>query len=225
MHAKQKANEIGYEYNFDVTKNDEIFDKIFSGGQLKLVRDHKLPFLKEIAGKQYYKWHKSSSHAINSCVIFRNQIRQAFEKKRLKFQERKMKVGTDPFLKITNNMVSFQWLLGNGSTHKRDQRRLKVKVDIQYTDSSLKVRYKVVYAYLKCYSDFVDKLFRFFRQPNTFKPLTINDTNSHDYKPKSVRSKVHDPLGVVDRKKLNKDLEKKDTKIIKDIIEIGLEVR
>lgn len=41
-----------------------------------------------------------------------------------------MKVGTNPFPKVTKNIINFQWSLGNGSAQKKDWRHPKVKMDV-----------------------------------------------------------------------------------------------
>lgn len=48
-------------------------------------------------------------------MIFRNQIQRALEKGRLMFQDKNMKVDINPFPKVINNMVRFQWPLGSDS--------------------------------------------------------------------------------------------------------------
>lgn len=42
---------MNHEHNFDITKVDKIFNQLFSAGQLKLIRDHKLPSLEKIVEK------------------------------------------------------------------------------------------------------------------------------------------------------------------------------
>lgn len=42
---------IGQECGFNITKANKIFDQLFSAGQFKLLGDHRLPSLEEIAGK------------------------------------------------------------------------------------------------------------------------------------------------------------------------------
>lgn len=49
---KQHTTKIGRECGFIMIKTDEIFNQLFSGGQLKLLGDHKLSSLEEIASKQ-----------------------------------------------------------------------------------------------------------------------------------------------------------------------------
>lgn len=44
----------------------------------------------------------------------------------------------------------------------------------------------------------------FLRDPKTFKLPTVNDNEWHDHKPRSVRLRVHDLLGVNDSKRLTR---------------------
>lgn len=43
---------IRREYDFDITRADKIFDKLFRVRKLKLLSDHKLPPLEKIDGKK-----------------------------------------------------------------------------------------------------------------------------------------------------------------------------
>lgn len=54
-------------------------------------------------------------------------------------------------------------------------------------------------------NNFVDESFKFPSKPKTFKPPLIHDTKKwHDYKPKRLKSRVNDPLDMINQKRLNK---------------------
>jgi len=58
----------GKEYSFDITKTDEIFDRLLKDGQFKLEDGHVLSSAEEVMGKKDSKWHNSWSHTTNNCV-------------------------------------------------------------------------------------------------------------------------------------------------------------
>jgi len=68
--------EVGKEYSFDITKTDEIFDRLLKDEQLKLEDGHVLSSAEEVMGKKYCKWHNSWSHTTNNCVVFRNHLQK-----------------------------------------------------------------------------------------------------------------------------------------------------
>ena len=73
-------------YRFDITKADKIFDLLLSEGLIKLKPYHKIPSEDELKNIKYYKWHNATSHDINECKVFRQQIQMAFEQGKLKFE-------------------------------------------------------------------------------------------------------------------------------------------
>lgn len=54
--------EVGKEYSFDITKTDEIFDRLLKDEQLKLEDGHVLSSAEEVMGKKDCKWYNSWSH-------------------------------------------------------------------------------------------------------------------------------------------------------------------
>ena len=89
-------------FSFDVTKADKIFDLLLQQGQIKLSQNHILPGVEELKKIRYYKWHNATSHSTNDCKVFRQQIQNAIEQGKLKFEtpsksERPMKIDQHPF--------------------------------------------------------------------------------------------------------------------------------
>jgi len=67
---------------------------LLSEGQIKLKPYHKIPTYQELKNIKYCKWHNATSHDINECKVFRQQIQG-----RLKFETPKkpMKIDGYPF--------------------------------------------------------------------------------------------------------------------------------
>lgn len=66
---------------------------------------HKIPPLKEIKGKMYYKWHKYHNYTTTSCIFWKDMKEDMFE-----FPEKgmiKMVVDTNNFPTMIMIMVSF----------------------------------------------------------------------------------------------------------------------
>ncbi|KAM2763919.1 hypothetical protein PS2_015455 [Malus domestica] len=61
-------------YTFDITKADAIFDQLLSMRIIKLRPGHNIPKDEELKGKIYCKYHNSSKHTTNNCVVFRDNI-------------------------------------------------------------------------------------------------------------------------------------------------------
>ncbi|KAM1608264.1 hypothetical protein ACFXTN_018981 [Malus domestica] len=57
-------------YTFDITKADAIFDQLLSARIIKLRPGHNIPKAEELKGKVYCKYHNSSKHTTNNCVVF-----------------------------------------------------------------------------------------------------------------------------------------------------------
>ncbi|KAM1353003.1 hypothetical protein ACFX2H_032534 [Malus domestica] len=61
-------------YTFDITKAEAIFDQLLSAKIIKLWPGHNIPKAEELKGMTYCKYHISTKHATNNCVIFRDDI-------------------------------------------------------------------------------------------------------------------------------------------------------
>ncbi|KAM2956893.1 hypothetical protein FF2_023966 [Malus domestica] len=92
-------------YTFDITKADAIFDQLLSARIIKVWPGHNIPKAEELKGKIYCKYHNSSKHTTNNCVVFRDNVQSWIDNGKLKFPEKKMSVDTDPFPTATVNMV------------------------------------------------------------------------------------------------------------------------
>ncbi|KAM1980621.1 hypothetical protein ACFX15_037214 [Malus domestica] len=92
-------------YTFDITKADAIFDQLLSARIIKLRPGHNIPKAEELKGKIYCKYHNSSKHTTNNCIVFRDNIQSWIDNGKLRFSEKKMSVDTDPFPMATVNMV------------------------------------------------------------------------------------------------------------------------
>jgi hypothetical protein len=61
-----------------------------------------IPSVEELKKILYYKWHNATSHSINECKVFRQQLPLAIESGRVKFGNSKiqkpMKIDQHPFL-------------------------------------------------------------------------------------------------------------------------------
>ncbi|KAM2295992.1 hypothetical protein ACFX1X_035838 [Malus domestica] len=67
-------------YTFDITKAEAIFDQLLSAQIIKLRPGHNIPKAEELKGKTYCKYHNSTKHATNNCVIFRDDIQSWIDK-------------------------------------------------------------------------------------------------------------------------------------------------
>ncbi|KAM1731800.1 hypothetical protein ACFX11_017639 [Malus domestica] len=92
-------------YTFDITKADAIFDQLLSARIIKLRPGYNIPKAEELKGKVYCKYHNSSKHTTNNCVVFRDNVQSWIDNGKLKFPKKKMSVDTDPFPTATVNMV------------------------------------------------------------------------------------------------------------------------
>ncbi|KAM2200937.1 hypothetical protein ACFX1R_000824 [Malus domestica] len=92
-------------YTFDITKADAIFDQLLLSKIIKLQLRHKIPKVEELKGKTYYKYHNSTRHTTNNCVVFRDDIQSWIDKGKLKFPEKQMGVEVGPFPSATVGMV------------------------------------------------------------------------------------------------------------------------
>ncbi|KAM1340099.1 hypothetical protein ACFX2H_038543 [Malus domestica] len=101
----EKTMKTSKVYTFDITKADAIFDQLLSAKIIKLRLGHTIPKAEELKGKIYCKYHNSSKHTTNNCVVFRDNIQSWIDNGKLRFPEKKMSVDTDPFPMATVNMV------------------------------------------------------------------------------------------------------------------------
>ncbi|KAM1033241.1 hypothetical protein TB2_036257 [Malus domestica] len=101
-------------YTFDITKADAIFDQLLSARIIKLRPGHNIPKAEELKGKIYCKYHNSSKHTTNNCVVFRDNVQSWIDNGKLRFPEKKMSVDTDPFPTATVNMVDVCLLKDKG---------------------------------------------------------------------------------------------------------------
>ena len=92
-------------YTFDITKADAIFDQLLLAKIIKLRPGHNIPKAEELKGRIYCKYHDSSKHTTNNCVVFRDTIQRWIDDGKLKFPEKKMGVDANPFPTTTVGMV------------------------------------------------------------------------------------------------------------------------
>ncbi|KAM1757613.1 hypothetical protein ACFX11_006850 [Malus domestica] len=103
--ATEETMKTSKVYTFDITKADEIFDQLLSAKIIKLQPGHTIPKAEELKEKIYCKYHNSSKHTTNNCIVFRDNIQSWIDNGKLSFLEKKMSVDTDPFPTATVNMV------------------------------------------------------------------------------------------------------------------------
>jgi hypothetical protein len=90
-------------YDFDVTKEDKLFDFLLKEGWIKLPEGHFMLRPDGVKDKKYCGLHDRNSHSINECRVFRMRIQKAIQKGHLKF-DNKMKLDGNPF---PQNMIGF----------------------------------------------------------------------------------------------------------------------
>ena len=93
-----------------MTKTDKIFDVLLKDKYIVLSNDHKIPTLEQRKAKRYCKFHNIFGHWTNSCLHFRDMVQKAIDEGRLKFEEKPMKVDTDPF-NIQANYVELMQIM------------------------------------------------------------------------------------------------------------------
>ncbi|KAM1322293.1 hypothetical protein ACFX2F_015280 [Malus domestica] len=68
--APEETMKTSKVYTFDITKADAIFDQLLLAKIIKLRLGHTIPKADELKGKIYCKYHNSSKHTTNNCVVF-----------------------------------------------------------------------------------------------------------------------------------------------------------
>lgn len=94
-----KKGDKDEKFDFDINKDDKIFDLLVQEKQIQLPVGHVFPSAEEIKKRRYCKWHNTYSHHTNECKIFRQQIQSTIEQGRIKFDEAKkpMKIEGHPY--------------------------------------------------------------------------------------------------------------------------------
>jgi hypothetical protein len=90
-------------YDFDVTKDDKLFEFLVKEGRIKLPEGHSMLRPDGVKEKRYCGFHDRNSHSINECRVFRMRIQKAIQEGHLKF-DNKMKLDGNPF---PQNMIGF----------------------------------------------------------------------------------------------------------------------
>jgi hypothetical protein len=106
-------------YDFDVTKEDKLFDFLVKEGRIKLLEGHSMLRPDGVKDKKYCGFLDMNSHSINECRVFRVRIQKAIQEGHLKF-DNKMKLDGNPF---PQNMIGFSINMVNAVEGKE-----KVKV-------------------------------------------------------------------------------------------------
>ena len=68
--SKESAVKTTKVYTFDITKADTIFDQLLLAKIIRLRPGHNIPKAEELKWRIYCKYHDSSKHATNNCVVF-----------------------------------------------------------------------------------------------------------------------------------------------------------
>jgi hypothetical protein len=90
-------------YDFDVTKDDKLFEFLVKEGRIKLPEGHSMLRPDGVEEKRYCGFHDRNSHSINECRVFRMRIQKAIQEGNLKF-DNKLKLDGNPF---PQNMIGF----------------------------------------------------------------------------------------------------------------------
>lgn len=70
---------------------------------------HRFPKSEELKGRHYCKWHNSSNHTTNNCVVLRDVVQEALALRKLKIAKKVPTIDTIPFPKTQINMVNLNW--------------------------------------------------------------------------------------------------------------------
>ena len=79
------GKEVEESYDFDVTKAYKLFDFLLEKGQIKLPANHVILPPDQLKNKKFCKYHNTTSHTTNDCMIFRQHIQRAIQQGKLKF--------------------------------------------------------------------------------------------------------------------------------------------
>ncbi|KAM1426888.1 hypothetical protein ACFXTO_019522 [Malus domestica] len=103
--ATEETTKTSKVYTFDITKANAIFDQLLLAKIIKLRPGHNTPKTEKLKGKMYCKYHNSTKHTTNNCIVFHDDIQSWINKGKLKFPEKQMAVNIDPFPLATVGMV------------------------------------------------------------------------------------------------------------------------
>jgi hypothetical protein len=92
-------------YDFDVTKDDKLFEFLVKEGRIKLPEGHSMLWPDGVKEKRYCGFHDRNSHSINYCRVFRMKIQKAIQEGHLKF-DNKMKLFPQNMVGFAVNMVT-----------------------------------------------------------------------------------------------------------------------
>ncbi|KAM1050315.1 hypothetical protein ACFX2A_032773 [Malus domestica] len=139
--ATEETAKTSKVYTFDITKAEAIFDQLLSAKIIKLRPGHNIPKAEDFKGRTYCKYHNSTKHATNNCVIFRDDIQSWIDKGKLKFPENCITVDTDPFPSAIVGMVDARLPKSKGKyaliQHIRKQSsQPRLKIDL-FSNTSL----------------------------------------------------------------------------------------
>ncbi|KAM0963785.1 hypothetical protein ACFX2A_023230 [Malus domestica] len=85
LSAPEETMKTSKVYTFDIIKADAIFDQLLSAKIIKLRPGHNIPKAEELKGKIYCKYHNSSKHTTNNCIVFRDNIQSWIDNGKLRF--------------------------------------------------------------------------------------------------------------------------------------------
>ena len=83
--------------------------------QITLSDDHKIPTFEQRKGKRYCKFQNVLGDWTNSCLRFRCMVQKTIDEGRLQFEEKPMKVDTDPFHIHANYIKPMQIMMMGAS--------------------------------------------------------------------------------------------------------------
>ena len=97
-------------------------------GQIKLIRNHKIPSAEELKKKRYCKYHNSTIYHSNDCKVFRELIQKAIEKGRIGLEKKKGSMGIEghPF---PTNMATLSFQKGSFKVLTLDRARKDRTID------------------------------------------------------------------------------------------------
>ena len=101
---KSYATSAQPQYNFEVSKTEEIFDYLVKEKFITFPENYKVPTKEELKGREHCKYHDSYNHSTNNYWTFKNIVQDRIIKGILKFPEKKetMSVDEDPFPPVAN---------------------------------------------------------------------------------------------------------------------------